>query len=133
MPGHAASPLFRPLRAGVRILAYLDFGGATGTCKDGVAEAMLAFATERGDLKPGMPVVEASSGSFGAALAVACATTGHDCILVVPSRLPAERKKHLQNLGPGSLPATPTGARPWSTLPPTPPPGTALLHQLLCQ
>lgn len=81
------------------ILAYLDFGGATGTCKDGVAEAMLAFATERGDLKPGMPVVEASSGSFGAALAVACATTGHDCILVVPSSLPAERKKHLQNLG----------------------------------
>ena len=29
------------------ILAYLDFGGATGTCKDGVAETMLAFATER--------------------------------------------------------------------------------------
>ena len=28
------------------ILAYLDFGGATGTCKDGVAEAMLAFAKE---------------------------------------------------------------------------------------
>ena len=81
------------------IAAYLDFGGATGTCKDGVAEAMLAFATERGDLKPGMPVVEASSGSFGAALAVACATTGHDCILVVPSSLPAERKKHLQSLG----------------------------------
>ena len=49
------------------ILAYLDFGGATGTCKDGVAETMLAFATERGTLKPGMPVVEASSGSFGAA------------------------------------------------------------------
>ena len=31
---------------------------------------MLAFATERGTLQPGMPVVEASSGSFGAALAV---------------------------------------------------------------
>ena len=66
------------------ILAYLDFGGATGTCKDGVAETMLAFATERGTLQPGMPVVEASSGSFGAALAVSCATTGHPCILVVP-------------------------------------------------
>ena len=63
------------------ILAYLDFGGATGTCKDGVAETMLAFATERGTLQPGMPVVEASSGSFGAALAVSCATTGHPCIL----------------------------------------------------
>lgn len=81
------------------ILAYLDFGGATGTCKDGVAETMLAFATERGTLQPGMPVVEASSGSFGAALAVSCATTGHPCILVVPSSLPPSRRQHLQNLG----------------------------------
>ena len=80
------------------ILAYLDFGGATGTCKDGVAETMLAFATERGTLQPGMPVVEASSGSFGAALAVSCATTGHPCILVVPSSLPLSRRQHLQNL-----------------------------------
>ena len=68
------------------ILAYLDFGGATGTCKDGVAETMLAFATERGTLQPGMPVVEARSGSFGAALAVSCATTGHPCILVAAVR-----------------------------------------------
>ena len=81
------------------ILAYLDFGGATGTAKDGVAETMLAFAAERGVLKPGMPVVEASSGSFGAALAVSCATTGHPCILVVPSSLPIARRQRLQELG----------------------------------
>ncbi|MGN0975516.1 MAG: PLP-dependent cysteine synthase family protein [Gemmiger sp.] len=81
------------------ILAYLDFGGATGTCKDGVAETMLALATERGTLTPGMPVVEASSGSFGAALAVSCATTGHPCILVVPSTLPVARRQQLQALG----------------------------------
>ena len=81
------------------ILAYLDFGGATGTSKDGLAETMLAFATERGALKPGMPVVEASSGSFGAALAVSCATTGHPCILVVPSSLPIARRQRLQELG----------------------------------
>lgn len=81
------------------ILAYLDFGGATGTCKDGVAETMLALATERGTLRPGMPVVEASSGSFGAALAVSCATTGHPCILVVPQTLPLARRQHLQELG----------------------------------
>ena len=81
------------------ILAYLDFGGATGTSKDGLAETMLAFAAERGTLTPGMPVVEASSGSFGAALAVSCATTGHPCILVVPSNLPIARRKHLQDLG----------------------------------
>ena len=81
------------------ILAYLDFGGATGTSKDGLAETMLAFATERGALQPGMPVVEASSGSFGAALAVSCATTGHPCILVVPSSLPIARRQRLQELG----------------------------------
>ena len=34
------------------ILAYLDFGGATGSAKDGLAESMLALATERGDLAP---------------------------------------------------------------------------------
>ena len=81
------------------ILAYLDFGGATETSKDGLAETMLAFATERGALQPGMPVVEASSGSFGAALAVSCATTGHPCILVVPSNLPIARRQRLQELG----------------------------------
>ena len=37
------------------ILAYLDFGGATGSSKDGLAETMLAFATERGTLQPGIP------------------------------------------------------------------------------
>lgn len=36
------------------ILAYLDFGGATGSSKDGLAETMLAFATERGTLQPGV-------------------------------------------------------------------------------
>ena len=51
------------------ILAYLDFGGATGSSKDGLAETMLAFATERGTLQPGMPVVEASSGSFSVQIA----------------------------------------------------------------
>ena len=68
------------------ILAYLDFGGATGTCKDGVAETMLAFATERGTLQPGMPVVEASSGSFGAALAVLAVLAGQ----FLPAALGAE-------------------------------------------
>lgn len=84
---------------GNSILAYLNFGGATGTAKDGLAETMLAFATERGTLQPGMPVVEASSGSFGAALAVSCATTGHPCILVVSGSLPLARRQRLQSLG----------------------------------
>ena len=93
------------------ILAYLAFGGATGTSKDGLAETMLAFATERGTLQPGMPVVEASSGSFGAALAVSCATTGHPCILVVPSNLPIAQRKRLQDLGAHIIACSSSGRR----------------------
>ena len=93
------------------ILAYLDFGGATGSSKDGLAETMLAFATERGTLQPGMPVVEASSGSFGAALAVSCATTGHPCILVVPSNLPIAQRKRLQALGAHIIACSSSGRR----------------------
>ena len=86
---------------------------------------MLAFATERGELQPNMPVVEASSGSFGAALAVSCATTGHPCILVVPSNLPIARRKHLQDLGRTSSPAAAAAAVRWTALPRTRPSGTA--------
>lgn len=107
------------------ILAYLDFGGATGSSKDGLAETMLAFATERGTLQPGMPVVEASSGSFGAALAVSCATTGHPCILVVPSNLPIAQRKRLQDLGAHIIACSSSGAAPWSVWLRTPPSATA--------
>ena len=94
------------------ILAYLDFGGATGSSKDGLAETMLAFATERGTLQPGMPVVEASSGSFGAALAASweekyhtraifrlfeVCSEGDDLIFFLPGtrfRFPMLRQQH---------------------------------------
>ena len=72
---------------------------------------MLAFATERGTLQPGMPVVEVSSGSFGAALAVSCATTGHPCILVVPSNLPIAQRKRLQDLGAHIIACSSSGRR----------------------
>lgn len=80
-------------------LAYLDFGGATGTSKDGLAAGMLAFAAERGELAPGQPVVEASSGIFAAALTLAANTTGHPVFLCVPISLPEPRKTFLSSLG----------------------------------
>ena len=64
-----------------------------------------------GTLQPGMPVVEASSGSFGAALAVSCATTGHPCILVVPSNLPIAQRKRLQDLGAHIIACSSSGRR----------------------
>ena len=82
------------------VLAYLDFGGATGTCKDGVAETMLAFATERGvAAAPACRSWRPAPAVSARRWPVSCATTGHPCILVVPSSLPASRRQHLQNLG----------------------------------
>ena len=44
-----------PHRLQGSILAYLDFGGATGSAKDGLAEGMLALAAEQGLLAKGQP------------------------------------------------------------------------------
>ena len=93
------------------ILAYLDFGGATGSAKDGLAESMLALATERGDLAPGQTVVEASSGTFGAALALACRVSGHPITLIVPRTLDAERMSYLRGLGAKLLYSSPLDGR----------------------
>lgn len=82
-----------------RILAYLDFGGATGSAKDGLAEGMLALAAERGKLEKGQLVIEAGGGTFAAALCVAARRSGHPVSLVVPPTLAGDRQKFLQRLG----------------------------------
>ncbi len=80
------------------ILAYLDFGGATGSSKDGLAETMLAFATERHAAARhacgGGQLRQLRRGAGG--------QLRYDrtpCILVVPSNLPIARRKRLQDLG----------------------------------
>ena len=82
-----------------RIFAYLDFAGPTGSAKDGLAEGMLALAAQRGQLKKGQPVVEASGGTFAAALCIAARRSGHPVYLVISPTLPGERQKLLQRLG----------------------------------
>lgn len=82
-----------------RLYAYLDFGGPTGTAKDGLAEGMLALATESGKLHPGQTVVEASASTFAAALTVAARAAGHPVVLVVSESLSAQRQATLKALG----------------------------------
>ena len=60
-----------------RLYAYLDYNGPTGTSRDSVAEGMLALAAEKHKLLPGQPIIEAASGSFAMALALAGRTAGH--------------------------------------------------------
>ncbi len=82
-----------------RLYAYLDFGGATGTAKDGLAAGMLALAAEQKLLLPGQTVIEAGSGSFAAALTLAARNAGHPVVLVVPESLTDKRKNELKTLG----------------------------------
>lgn len=82
-----------------KLYAYLDFGGPTGTSRDALAEGMLALAAEKGHLAPGQPVVEASSGAFGMALALAGLTAGHPVWLAMPEDAPPLRQETLLRLG----------------------------------
>lgn len=81
------------------ILAYLGYGGATNSMKDALAEGLLALATEKGLLRPGQTVVEASSGSFAVALAIACNHSNHPLVLCMPASVPVERQQMFTRLG----------------------------------
>ncbi|MEG1744890.1 MAG: pyridoxal-phosphate dependent enzyme, partial [Ruthenibacterium sp.] len=67
------------------ILAYLAYGGATNSIKDSLAEGIL--------------VVEASSGSFAVALAIACNHSNHPLVLCMPASVSIERQQMFARLG----------------------------------
>ncbi len=81
------------------IFAYFAGGGATNTLKDSLAQGILALAAEKGQLKANQNVLEASSGSFAVALAIACSYTNHPLILCMPSSVPPERREFFAKLG----------------------------------
>ena len=71
-----------------RLYAYLDCNGPTGTARDGLAEGMLALAAQRKALAPGQTLIEAGSGAFATALALAGRTSGHPVCLAMPDNTP---------------------------------------------
>ncbi len=81
------------------IYAYLDFGGATGSAKDGLAQGMLALAAQKGKLAPGQTVLEAGGSTFAAALTLAARAAGHPVTLAVPESLSAARQAALKRYG----------------------------------
>lgn len=82
-----------------RLYACLDYGGPTGTARDGLAEGMLALAAQRQVLAPGQTLIEAGSGAFAAALTLAGRTSGHPVCLAMPDNTPAARQELLSGLG----------------------------------
>ena len=67
--------------------------------KDRLAWAIVNDAERRGQLKPGMTVVEATSGNTGIALAMVCAARGYGFVAVMAESFSVERRKIMKALG----------------------------------
>jgi len=81
------------------LLAKLEGNNPAGSVKDRPALAMIAHAEERGDIKPGDTLIEATSGNTGIALAMAAAMRGYKMILVMPENQSVERCQTMRAFG----------------------------------
>jgi cysteine synthase B len=81
------------------ILAKLEGNNPAGSVKDRPALSMIARAEERGDIKPGDTLIEATSGNTGIALAMAAAIRGYRLILIMPAHMSDERKQAMSAYG----------------------------------
>ena len=75
-----------------RILIKLEMQNPGGSIKDRIAKSMLEDAERTGTLKPGMTVVEYTSGNTGIGIAMICAAKGYKCIIVMPQLPPFEER-----------------------------------------
>ena len=81
------------------ILGKLEGNNPAGSVKDRPALSMIMRAQERGDIKPGDTLIEATSGNTGIALAMAAAIKGYRIILIMPEDLSIERAQTMKAFG----------------------------------
>ncbi len=83
----------------VKIYCKLEGNNPAGSVKDRPALGMISGALERGDIKQGDKLVEATSGNTGIALAMIAAMKGLDITLIMPESATEERKKTMRAFG----------------------------------
>ena len=86
-------------RRGNVILGKLEGNNPAGSVKDRPAMSMIKRAEERGEIKPGDTLIEATSGNTGIALAMAAAIKGYRMILIMPEDLSIERAQTMKAFG----------------------------------
>ena len=84
---------------GCSIYAKAEFLNPGGSIKDRVALNMIEEAEKKGVLKPGMTIVEPTSGNTGIGLALVGVRKGYRVIIVMPENMSDERKKIIHALG----------------------------------
>ena len=81
------------------ILAKLEGNNPAGSVKDRPALSMISHAQQRGEIKPGDTLIEATSGNTGIALAMAAAIMGYRMVLIMPENLSIERRQSMSAYG----------------------------------
>ncbi|MDX1593079.1 MAG: cysteine synthase CysM [Gammaproteobacteria bacterium] len=99
--GH--TPLVRlqrfPVGDANTLLAKLEGNNPAGSVKDRPALSMISHAEERGEIRPGDVLIEATSGNTGIALAMAAAIRGYRMVLIMPENLSLERRAVMRAFG----------------------------------
>ncbi|MBN9164895.1 MAG: cysteine synthase B [Myxococcales bacterium 68-20] len=83
----------------IRLLAKLEGNNPAGSVKDRPARSMILGAEARGELRPGMRLIEPTSGNTGIALAMIAAARGYPIELVMPENATAERVRVMRAFG----------------------------------
>ena len=94
----------------VELYVKVEAFNPAGSVKDRLALAIILDAEQRGTLKPGQTVIEATSGNTGVALAAICAARGYPFVAVMSDTFSIERRKLIRAYG-GKVLLTPGAAR----------------------
>jgi cysteine synthase B len=81
------------------ILGKMEGDNPAGSVKDRAALSMIKRAEERGEIKPGDTLIEATSGNTGIALAMVAAVRGYKMLLLMPENLSIERRQSMAAYG----------------------------------
>jgi len=109
----------RRLGAGlpVEVLAKCEHMNPGGSIKDRIAKAIVDDAEERGVLRPGMTLIEATAGNTGMGLALLAAVRGYGLVCVMPEKMSTDKRAALAAVGarvvitPNASPSSPDNFR----------------------
>src|SRR3569832_307182 len=85
--------------AGVNIYVKIEAFNPMGSVKERMARAIIERAEQTGQLRPGLTVIEATSGNTGIGLAMVCAQKGYPLVVTMAESFSVERRKLLRFLG----------------------------------
>jgi cysteine synthase A len=85
--------------AGINLYVKVEAFNPGGSVKDRMARAVIEDAEQRGTLKPGQTVVEATSGNTGIALAMVCARKGYPLVVTMAENFSVERRRLMRFFG----------------------------------